>query len=101
MRYMNSNARKRKDNPDPVSKLGLRVVYEDPEVLVITAPNEDELREIIIELLREKPMNVKELHSILSGLASEDKIRKALIRLADAGRVMPLPDGRFTVMGID
>ena len=59
----------------------LRVVYDDKEVLVMTAPNEDELKEILLELLDEKPMNLKELHAHLSGIASEDKIRRALTDL--------------------
>lgn len=85
---------------DQSRKLKLRVVYEDPDVLVVTAPNEDELVKILLDLLRDKPMNVKELHSILSGLASEDKIRRALIRLANDGTVYMRADGRFVVAGI-
>jgi len=83
-----------------VGKLGLRVVYEDPEILVVTAPNEDELRNIILNLLREKPMSVKEIHSILAGIASEDKIRKSLMRLAEEGVVMMDEDGRYRLLGL-
>ncbi len=83
-----------------VGKLGLRVVYEDPEILVVTAPNEDELRNIILNLLREKPMSVKEIHSILAGIASEDKIRKSLMRLAEEGMVMMDEDGRYRLLGL-
>ncbi|OYT48796.1 MAG: hypothetical protein B6U85_01620 [Desulfurococcales archaeon ex4484_42] len=85
---------------DPTKRLGLEVVYEDSEVVVVRAPTEDQLINIITSLLRDKPMTVKELHSILSGLASEDKIRKALIRLVNDGRVYVLEDGRFTVVGL-
>lgn len=85
---------------DDSRKLKLRVVYEDPDVLVVTAPNEDELVKILLDLLKDKPMNVKELHMILSGLASEDKIRRALIRLINDGIVYMQPDGRFIVAGI-
>lgn len=81
-------------------KLKLKVVYEDPDVVVVTAPNEDELVRILLDLLKDKPMNVKELHAILSGLASEDKIRRALIKLVNDGIVYMQPDGRFTVAGI-
>ncbi|MEM0505615.1 MAG: hypothetical protein QXH57_02430 [Sulfolobales archaeon] len=81
-------------------KLKLRVVYEDADVLVVTAPNEDELVKILLDLLKDKPMSVKELHTILSGLASEDKIRRALIRLVNEGVVYMQPDGRFIVAGI-
>lgn len=85
---------------DTSRRLKLKVVYEDPNVLVVTAPNEDELIRIILDLLKSKPMNVKELHSILSGLASEDKIRRALTRLVNEGVVYTQPDGRFIVAGI-
>ncbi|MEM1819864.1 MAG: hypothetical protein QW399_07010 [Sulfolobales archaeon] len=81
-------------------KLKLRVDYEDADVLVVTAPNEDELVKILLDLLKDKPMSVKELHTILSGLASEDKIRRALIRLVNEGVVYMQPDGRFIVAGI-
>ncbi len=92
--------RESNDNIDPTKRLGLEVVYEDSEVVVVRAPTEDQLINIITSLLRDKPMTVKELHSILSGLASEDKIRKALIRLVNDGRVYVLEDGRFTVVGL-
>ena len=85
---------------DVIQKLGLRVVYEDPEIIVVTAPNEDELREIIKNLLRTRPMNVKELHSILAGIASEDKIRKSLMRLAEEGIVAVDEEGRYRLLGL-
>jgi len=67
----------------------LRVVYEDPEVIVYTAPNEEELKEILLNLLRRyEKMNIRELHSFLSGLASEDKIRYALNELMKENKVI-------------
>ncbi|ABM81058.1 helix-turn-helix domain-containing protein [Hyperthermus butylicus] len=73
----------------------LHKLYEDDEVVVVVAPNEDQLREIILRLLREKPMTVRELHSILSGLASEDKIRYALNKLVEEGIVGSDEEGRY------
>jgi len=90
---------KKAEGEGVVSKLGLRVVYEDPEVLVVTAPNEDELRNIILNLLREKPMSVKEIHAILAGIASEDKIRRSLLRLSEEGIVVLDEDGRYRLLG--
>ncbi|HIP56744.1 MAG TPA: hypothetical protein EYH02_01545 [Ignisphaera aggregans] len=90
---------KKSDEEGVVNKLGLRVVYEDPEVLVVTAPNEDELRNIILNLLREKPMSVKEIHAILAGIASEDKIRRSLLRLSEEGIVVLDEDGRYRLLG--
>ena len=66
----------------------LEVVYDDDEVTVVVAPEEDELKNVIINLLKEKPMDVKEIHSVLTNLASDEKIRKALYELADEGKVI-------------
>jgi len=77
----------------------LRVVYSDKEVTVMTAPNEEELKQILLDLLNEGPMNLKELHSRLSGIASEDKIRRALANLAETGHVTILSDGRYAKLG--
>ncbi|NPA04808.1 MAG: ArsR family transcriptional regulator [Crenarchaeota archaeon] len=75
--------------------IALQKLYEDDEVIVVVAPNEDQLRDIIVRLLEERPMTVKELHSILSGLASEDKIRHALNELMEIGMVYPDNEGRY------
>ncbi len=80
-------------------KIKLRVLYEDPDIVVVTAPNEDELKQILMDLLKEQPMNLKELHGILSGLASEDKIRRALTRLMEQDMVVLEPDGRYKAVG--
>jgi len=82
-----------------LNKIRLRKLYEDDDVVLMTAPNEDELKNIIMELLKEKPMNLREIHTILSGLASEDKIRKALITLAENGLITLNSNGRYTVLG--
>ena len=73
----------------------LKKLYEDDEVVVVVAPNEDQLREIILRLLQERPMTVRELHEILSGLASEDKIRYALNKLMEEGVVEGDEEGRY------
>ena len=66
----------------------LEVVYDDDELTVVIAPEEDELKEVILNLLKEKPMDVKEIHSVLTNLASDEKIRKALYELAEEGIVV-------------
>lgn len=75
--------KKRKEIED-----NLEVVYDDEEVTVVIAPEEDELKKVIVDLLKEKPMDVKEIHSVLTNLASDEKIRKALYELAEQGRVI-------------
>jgi len=87
------------ENAEPDLGLNFKVVYEDQEVVVIRAPTEDELVEIILKLLSEKPMNIKEIHRYLPGIASEDKIRRILTRLVNDGRVYVQEDGRFLVVG--
>jgi predicted transcriptional regulator len=77
------------------NNIALDKLYEDEEVVVVVAPNEDQLKDIILQLLREKPRTVKEIHEILSGLASEDKIRYALNKLAEEGRVESDDEGRY------
>ncbi len=77
----------------------LKVVYDDKEVLVMTAPNEDELKDILLELLEERPMNLKELHAHLSGIASEDKIRRALTDLTEQHKVALTDDGKYVKLG--
>ncbi|BCU68477.1 hypothetical protein HS7_19140 [Sulfolobales archaeon HS-7] len=93
--------RKRKITADKKNEVEdkLKVVYVDKEVTVMTAPNEDELKQILLDLLSEQPMNLKELHSKLSGIASEDKIRRALNSLSESGVVTILSDGKYAKLG--
>jgi len=88
------------DNFSAVEKK-LKVIYSDKEVVVMTAPNEEELKQILLDLLEEKPMSLKELHNMLSGIASEDKIRRALADLAEKGSVMLLEDGKYAKLGTE
>ncbi len=78
--------------------IALDKLYEDDEVVVVIAPNEVQLRDILIRLLSEGPKTVKELHSVLSGLASEDKIRRALAELVEEGIVVSDKDGRYYIV---
>jgi len=74
----------------------LTVIYQDDDIIVYTAPNEDELKDILLSLLRKyQRMNIRELHSHLSGLASEDKIRMALNDLLHANKVVVDRNGYF------
>ncbi len=83
---------------DPQITSNLSVVYEDPEVIVYTAPNEDELKNILLNLLSQsEKMNIRELHSVLSGLASEDKIRHALNELIEEGKVLVDSQGYYYI----
>ncbi|MFP3164444.1 MAG: hypothetical protein RXQ76_01155 [Acidianus sp.] len=99
---MSSRRRKKKESDETEDvENKLKVVYSDKDVIVMTAPNEEELKQILLDLLSEKPMNLKELHSKLSGIASEDKIRRALASLTEKGQVTLLEDGRYAKLGTE
>jgi len=74
----------------------LSVVYEDGEIVVYTAPTEEELKKILLELLeKHKRMTIRDLHRYLSGLASEDKIRYALGKLMKDNQVVVDREGYY------
>lgn len=79
--------------------LKLKVLYEDPEIIVTMAPNESELKEIVLEILKSEPKTIKDIHARLAGIASEDKIRRCLIKLMDEGVVVVDEEGRYSVIG--
>lgn len=81
-------------------RVRLRILHEDDEVVLLTAPNDDELADIVKELLKYKSMNLKEIHLILSGIASEDKIRKALNTLIERGEVYLKDNGKYIASSI-
>ncbi len=74
----------------------LSVVYEDGEIVVYTAPTEEELKRILLDLLnKHNKMTIRDLHKFLSGLASEDKIRYALNKLMKENLVVVDKDGYY------
>lgn len=78
----------------------LKTVYVDSDVEVVLAPNEKELEEIILWILKEKRVaTVREIHSYLEAIASEEKIRRVLHRLVVAGAVKQYHDGRYEILG--
>jgi len=65
------------------------------------APEEDELKNVDIDLLKERPMDIKEIHSVLTNLASDEKIRKALNELAEEGKVIEdKKTKKFMLLGV-
>ena len=77
----------------------LKTVYVDSDVEVVLAPNEKELEEIILLILKEKRIaTVKEIHSYLEAIASEEKIRKILHKLVVEGTVKQYHDGRYEIL---
>jgi len=80
----------------------LQMIYQDDEIDVYTAPTEDELKNIIMELLdKHGRMTIRDLHRFLSGLASEDKIRYALNELIKENKVAADRQGYFWPAELD
>ncbi|MET1102126.1 MAG: hypothetical protein ABWW69_06615 [Pyrodictiaceae archaeon] len=75
----------------------LSVVYEDDELVVMKAPHEDELVELVYKFIRQKgrPVTWRELRKAFSGIAGEDRLRRALQRLRREGYVVELRGGRY------
>ena len=64
-----------------------KIIYEDEELELLSAPNDEEAKELIINIFREKnrPMTFQELREIFSATIGEDKLRRLLIRLREEG----------------
>lgn len=79
----------------------LKVLYEDSDIIVVIAPHEDELEHIVIDILKshKNGLSVKEIHTYLEAIASEEKIRKTLYRLVSRGLVKSYSDGRYEWIG--
>ena len=77
--------------------LDLSVLYEDEELVVMKAPTDDELMELVYKYIKDKgrPVTWKELREAFSGTAGEDRLRRALIRLRREGIVVELKGGRY------
>ncbi|RUM48000.1 MAG: hypothetical protein DSY37_00770 [Hyperthermus sp.] len=80
--------------------LNLKVLYEDEELVVMKAPTDEELVELVYKYIRGKgrPVTWRELRQVFSGTAGEDRLRKALIRLRREGLVVELRGGRYATI---
>ncbi len=78
-------------------------VYEDQDVVVTIAPRDEELGNVIVDTIREKgrPMTWEELREEFSGIAGEDRLRKALNKLVDTGILVEFPDGSYGLPGME
>lgn len=77
--------------------LDLKVLYEDEELVVMKAPTDEELAELVYKFIRSKgrPVTWKELREAFSGIAGEDRLRRALSRLKMRGDIVELRGGRY------
>jgi hypothetical protein len=81
----------------------LKIIYEDEDVVVMQAPDDRGLEDLIIGIIRRKgkPVTWKELRKELSGLAGEDRLRKVLISLIERDIVVEMIDGSFGLKGME
>ncbi len=74
----------------------LEKLYEDEDIEVYAAPDDNELERLILEILREKPMKFKELKEVFSATAGEDRLRRALTKLIENQQVRELENGVYS-----
>jgi len=81
----------------------LRIIYEDEDVVVMQAPDDKGLEDLIISIIRRKgrPVTWKELRKELSGLAGEDRLRKVLISLIERDIVVEMIDGSYGLKSME
>ncbi len=78
-------------------------IYEDRDVVVMVAPRDTEIGELIVEAIEEKgyPMAFDELRLEFSGVVGEDRLRRALNKLINSGILIEFPDGSFGLPGME
>jgi len=79
----------------------LEKIYEDEEIEVFAAPDDVELEQLLLNILKEKPMKFKELKEVFSATAGEDRLRRSLMKLLEEGRIRELEDGTYTAADIE
>lgn len=85
------------------SKNGLRIIYEDEDIVVMQAPDDKGLENLVISIIAKKgrPMSWKELRKELSGLAGEDRLRKIITNLIERDVIVEMIDGTFGLKGME
>jgi len=79
-----------------------KVVYEDNDVVVALAPRDEELPDLVLEAIKKKgrPLYFDEIVKEFSGLAGEDRIRKAVNHLLALKLIVEYPDGSLGLPGM-
>ncbi|MCY0868686.1 MAG: hypothetical protein OWQ48_05610 [Desulfurococcus sp.] len=72
-----------------------RKIYEDEDIVVEIAPRDAELPEAVYEAIKRKgrPVFFQELVKEFSGIAGEDRMRRAVNHLLALRRIVEFPDG--------
>ncbi len=79
------------------------IVYEDEYMVIDRAPNDEELKRIVKDIIKEKgrPVTWDELRKELSGIAGEDRLRRVLTDMIWADEVVEMIDGSFGLPGME
>jgi len=80
-----------------------KVVYEDNDIVIALAPRDEELPELVLEAIKEKgyPLYFDEIVKEFSGIAGEDRLRKAVNHLLALGKLVEYPDGSLGLPGME
>ncbi|MEM0355576.1 MAG: hypothetical protein QXT88_04800 [Desulfurococcaceae archaeon] len=80
-----------------------KVVYEDKDVVVILAPRDEEIPDLVIQTIKEKgyPMFFDELVKEFSGIVGEDRLRRAVSHLLALKKLVEYPDGSLGLPNMD
>lgn len=72
-----------------------KIVYEDEDIVVVLAPRDEELPDLVLDAIKKKgrPMFFDELVREFSGIAGEDRLRKAVNHLLALKKLIEYPDG--------
>lgn len=72
-----------------------KVVYEDTDILIEIAPRDFELPDAVYDAIRNKgrPVFFQELVREFSGIAGEDRVRRAVNHLLALKKIIEFPDG--------
>lgn len=94
---------KRREGKSRKEEGSKNVVYEDEDIVVMRAPDDEELIDLVKKKIAEngKPISWKELRTYFSGLAGEDRLRKVLIKLIENDEIIEMPDGTFALPGME
>ncbi|MEM0020915.1 MAG: hypothetical protein QW039_00085 [Fervidicoccaceae archaeon] len=74
------------------------VIYESKDIVVMVTPHEDKLSEIILNIIKSRgQVTIKEIHSELKTMASEEKIRKIVNSLRKA-KIVNSSKGKYFIL---
>jgi hypothetical protein len=65
----------------------LRVIYEDGDLLVSPSLDDGELERVLLEILGSGSLSFADIQRVFSGVASSERVRRALDNLARRGAV--------------